>query len=502
MKSTMSVGVVLKSMLGSLLLVLLSSNSIFAQQNLTSASKPIAFTHVTVIDATGAPAQPDMTIVVSSNRITGLGKTGSVAIPKAAQLIDAKGKFMIPGLWDMHEHAFTEKNQELPLYSLWENVVNGVTGVRDMGDHGTPTADDDRPYFDNFEWRQAIASGSIIGPRLVLAGALLEGAPSARKGWIEIGNAAQGREAVDKLKKWGVDFIKVHNNLSRESYFAIAEESKKQGIAYSGHLTNTVSAAEASDAGQKSLEHLQGVLVNCSTQESEMMKALQEEGGEPALLHHSKPILATYSDEKCRALFAKLVKNDTYVTPTLVRERVAPISMNDPRLAYASPNLRKEYQRSFDGFKRREGDVPDLKKLHAAHYRVVKEMQEAGVKLMAGTDGHLFGYDLRDEMVEMVAAGLTPMQALQTATKNPAEYFGKLDSMGTIEKSKVADLVLLDANPLDSIENTLKIRSVVLNGRLLDRNALDLMQALIKTGTNASGTNPTTNPTVGYGDVN
>jgi hypothetical protein len=262
---------------------------------------------------------------------------------------------------------------------------------------------------------------------------------------------------------------------------------------YAGHLTNRVSAAEASDAGQKSLEHLQGIMVACSTQEQEMMNELQEEGGEPALLHHAKQILATYSDDKCRLLFAKFVKNDTYICPTLIRERTEARDPNDPQLAFLSAFLRANAQRAAS---RPFKPDPELKLLHAAHYRVVKEMQETGVKLLAGTDASEYGYDLHREMAEMVAAGLTPMQVLQSATRTPAEFLGKLDSMGTIEKGKVADLVLLDANPLESIDNAEKIRSVVLNGRLLDRNALDDMATQVKMGANS-----TPEPAVGYGDL-
>lgn len=167
--------------------------------------------------------------------------------------------------------------------------------------------------------------------------------------------------------------------------------------------------------------------------------------------------------------------------------------MTDPHLANSSPAIREEFQRQFNSFK--PENVPALKMLHAAHYRAVKEMQQAGVKLLVGTDGRLFGYDVHSEMAEMVAAGLTPLQVLQAATKNAADYLGKLDSMGTIEKGKIADLVLLDANPLESIGNATKIRSVVVNGRLLDRDALDRMQSQMKTGSNG-----TPEPAVGFAD--
>jgi imidazolonepropionase-like amidohydrolase len=262
-------------------------------------------------------------------------------------------------------------------------------------------------------------------------------------------------------------------------------------LVFAGHVTNTVTVAEASDAGQKSEEHLIGILVYCSTQEQEMAKAVAAHG----LPANAKALVDTYSDDKCKALFAKFVKNGTYIDPTLVRERVAPISMTDPRLSYTSPAIRQQFETTFKNFK--PENAPAVKMVHAAHYRVVKEMQEAGVKLLTGTDGNLFGFDVHDEMAEMQAAGLTPLQVLQAATKNAADFFGKLDSMGTVEKGKIADLVLLDANPLESIENATKIRAVVVNGRLLDRAALDRMQAQMKAGSNG-----TPQPVVGFADSN
>lgn len=481
----------MKSLLVLLIVLLVTPASFFAQGNRAPDQRPLVFTHVSVIDTTGGPLQPDMTLIVSGNHITAMGKSGSVPIPKAAQVTDAKGKFMIPGMWDMHQHTFMRKSKLLPLYSLWGNIVNGVTGVRDMGDQGIPDDFGDLPYWQDFEWRQAIAAGSVIGPRLVLGGVILEGPPSPRKGWPEISTAAQGREEVDFLKKFGVDFIKVHDRLPREAYFAIADESKKQGIVFAGHVTDTVSVSEASDAGQKSEEHLLGILVGCSTEEPRLMKAVAEHG----LIANAKEVVETYSEEKCKALFAKFVKNGTYILPSLIRERVAPTPMSDPRLAYSSPAIRKEFQAQFNNFK--QENVPALKMLHAAHFHLVKEMQAAGVKLLVGTDGRLFGYDLHEEMAEMVAAGLSPLQVLQAATLNAADFLGKQDSMGTIEKGKIADLVLLDANPLDSIGNAAKIRSVVVNGRLLDRDALDRMLAQMKTGANG-----TPGPADGFADSN
>jgi imidazolonepropionase-like amidohydrolase len=461
-------------------LVVLSPVVFLAQNDPGVGDRTLAFTHVGVIDATGTPMQPDMTVIISGNRITALGRNGSVAVPQNALVTDATGQFMIPGLWDMHQHTFMRKNKLLPLLSLWGDIINGVTGVRDMGDQGIPDDFGDLPMIQDFEWRQAIQAGAVLGPRLVLAGAILEGPPSPRKGWPEIRTEAEARQEVQFLKKFGVDFVKVHDSLPREAFFAIADESKKQGLVFAGHVTSTVSVAEASDAGQKSEEHLLGILVGCSTQEPAMMKAVTEKG----LPANVRTLVDTYSADKCKALYAKFVKNNTYITPSFLREMggLAPKDLNDPRLAYASPAIRAEFAAGVKNFKP-EG-VANSKLLHETHYKVVREMQAAGVKLMAGTDGRLFGFDLHDELQELVKAGLTPMQALQTATRTPAEYLGLLGSLGTVEKGKLADLVLLDANPLTSIANATKIRAVVVNGRLLDRKALDRMQAQMKEAAN------------------
>src|SRR5450759_2096019 len=133
----------------------------FAQEAPPTDRRPLAFTHVSVIDTTGGPVQPDMTVIVSGNHVTALGKTGSVPIPKAAQVTDAKGKFMIPGLCDMHQHLFMRKNKILPLYVFCSDILNGVTCVRDVGDQGVPDDLGDLPYLQDFMWRQAIAAGSV-----------------------------------------------------------------------------------------------------------------------------------------------------------------------------------------------------------------------------------------------------------------------------------------------------------------------------------------------------
>jgi len=460
---------------------------VFAQE--PPSPRDLAFTHVTIIDVTDGPAQSDMTVVVSGNRITALGKTGQINIPRNALITDASKQFMIPGLWEMHTHAFIRSRKSFPLYVMYLFIANGVTGVRDMGSPGERDDFGDFPYVQDLEWRQAIDAGAVIGPRLNLALTIVNGphVSGYPRDWAAVSNAEEARAEVIYLKKLGADLIKVYDQLSRDSYFAIADEAKKQALPFAGHVPILISAAEASDAGQKSLEHTYAVLFGCSTKEKELMQKEEElyGAGKAAMrgilsLEDVKTLVATYSDEKANSLFTKFVKNGTFVTPSLVRAGVERIPATDPRVVnYFSPALRVySYPPSA---KAPSQDVRDAQRLmYEYHLRLVKAMERAGVKMLVGTDSSFFGSAVHDELAEMVKAGLTPMEALQTATINAADYFGKRNSMGSVEKGKLADLVLLDANPLESIENVRKVSAILVNGRFLDRKALDQLLAAVE----------------------
>lgn len=475
--------------LASCLSIFVFSTLCFAQETPPADQRPIAFTHVTVIDATGVPAKPDMTVVVSNNRITAIGQADHVTVPANARILDETHKYMIPGLWEMHTHAFIRSRKSFPLYVMYLFVAYGVTGIRDMGSPGVPDDFGDYPYVQDVEWRQAIDSGAIIGPHLNLALTVVNGphAPGYPRYWAPVADAAQAREEVDYLKKLGADTIKEYDQLSRDAYFALADEAKRQGLPLAGHVPILVSAAEASDAGQRSLEHDYGVLFGCSSKEMEFVQ--KEEAlygmGKPAMrgilrLDDVKALVNSYDEGKAASLFAKFVKNGTFVTPSLVRASVDRIPPTDPRVVKYFSTALREYSYP-EHTKEINPEVLEAQKLmYQYHLRLVAAMQRAGVKMLVGTDSSFFGSAVHDEMVEMVRAGLTPMQALQTATKNAADYLGKSNSQGTVEKGKAADLVVLDANPLESISNTEKISAVVLNGNLLDRKMLDRLLAHVE----------------------
>jgi hypothetical protein len=205
----------MRAALGSLFIVVVSCMMLSGQSQTGPAERPLAFTHVTVIDATGSPAQPDMTVLVTGNRISALGKFGTVAIPSNAQVTDARGRFMIPGLQEMHTHVFIRAKKSFPLYTLSLFVANGVTGVRDFGSTGEKDDFGDYPFRQDVEWRQAVSAGAILGPRInmsltVVNGPRVEGYP---RSWLTVADAAQAREMVKFLKDQGADFIKEYDQL-------------------------------------------------------------------------------------------------------------------------------------------------------------------------------------------------------------------------------------------------------------------------------------------------
>ena len=433
---------------------------------------PIILDHVTIIDATGAAARPDMRVEISDHRIVSIAPSSTTRRRNQRDVIDAKGKYLIPGLWDFHVHT-GQRDIYLPLY-----VANGITGVRDMGgDLEEPTGYSSARYVQLSQWREAIEDGTLIGPRMVLAGDQIDGYPWP--GNVTVTNAQEGREAVAALQRIGVDFIKVKSGLSRASYFAIADEAKRRGMVLAGHVPISVRVVEASAAGQKSVEHLNGIALASSASETQFMGELAsafEARDRDRYNRVEAQVEASFDVCAAETLFATLVKNATWQVPTLVELRRSALgfSADDPNWKYMPEKLRVEWRKE-GGM--REGLGPQQH--FAATLHLTKAMHDAGVPFIAGTDSAnaslVPGFSLHQELTLFVAAGFTPMEALQSATLNPARYLGRDQDLGTIEVGKIADLVLLDANPLDDIANTQRIRAVVVNGRFLDRTALDLM---------------------------
>ena len=411
--------------------------AVLVSGSLAAQTRPIAITRVNVVDVTSGRIIPNSTVVVDGTTIADVAPNGKA--PANAQVVDGQDKFLIPGLWDMHAHTEASGEAWLPLY-----VANGVTGIRDMG-----SALD---YI--LQMRDGTASGRILGPRIFAAGPILDDAPGDWPFRMRVKTADEGRAAVQLLKMRGVDLIKVHDNTPMPVFFAIAEEARRQGLPLAGHVPRGLTVEQVVDAGQHSIEHLSNGRMwrTCS-------------GG------------GTYRPDACRPFFEMLAQKGVWQTPTLVA--IAEIlSIGTPRsevsaeqMAYAGKQIRAMWAGN-------QGLVnPDainaLRATAATSAVVVNDMVKAGVGVLAGCDSMIAGYCVHDELTAMVRGGMTPIAALQTATLNPARYFGIEQKAGTVARGRSADLVLLDANPIADIANVRRIRAVIVAGRLLDRHALD-----------------------------
>jgi Amidohydrolase family len=398
-------------------------------------------TNVTIIDVTEAKPQLLMCVLISGDRISQIRPCAAFVVPKDAKVVDGRGKFLIPGLWDMHVHLGNASEGALPML-----VASGVTGVRDMGS----------PSFETLRrWRIEILAGERVGPRIVAAGPILDaGVPDSNR-WI-VHNEAEARRAVDSLAEIGVDFIKVHEHLDRKTYFAIADEANRLGLAFAGHVPVNpdgdgfaVSGIEASNAGQKSLEHMFGIPFP--------------------------------GDDSIPELMVTLQKNGTWVDPTLrvfwnrvhFRELVAE---KDPRLKHVAPALKQFWDGQTNQWTANT-KIPEM--LLQFRLTGLKTLHDAKIPLLAGTDlgfAYVYPGDLWKELAYLVEGGLTPLESIRTATINPARFLNREKELGSVEQGKLADLVLLEANPLDNIQNLRLVQAVFLNGRFFNRQALDAMQ--------------------------
>ena len=428
-----------------------------------------------MIDVVTGATNQDYTVTFSGNRITYVGPAASATLSKKARVIDGRGKFLIPGLWDMHVHAFVYVFSDFsgPLM-----IANGVTGARDMGYYLDTT----------LRWKADIAAGREIGPRLVV-GVRVDGPVNQARFVAHVVTDEDGVRAVDTLanKKDGsprADFIKTYSWVPRAAYYGIVRESKKLRIPFEGHVPYSVSVVEASDSGQRSIEHEDDLSRACSSRDS-LLRARSFDTTSfahqlEAIRDQAAIMRRSYDPAKCRAVIATLARNHTWVTPTLVvyqpYAHAFDSASTHPEWAKYVPGIVQ------GGWVRRARDVTPADSIVVRSYfsfERTSDLNKAGVKLLAGTDAaqaFVFpGFSLHQELELLVRSGLTPLEALRTATYNPAEFFNALDTLGTVSQGKVADLVLLDANPLTDIRNTRRISTVIANGRVFDRPALDAL---------------------------
>lgn len=462
-------------------LLLVSGLAATMGSNAGDEPQVLAIAHATVIDPASGSVKADQTVVIVSGRIQQVVPSTNYQPEKGTRIIEARGKYLIPGLWDMHVHIAGisadpkwSKDVILPLL-----IAQGITGVRDMGGDLSALR----------AWKQDIEAGKLLGPHIFAGGPML--VPSGKKTpeqW-PVTTPEEAREAVRQLKQQGADFIKIISVPSREIFLAIAEEAKKENIPFVGHVPLAVTASEASDAGMRSIEHIvySNLALDCSAKEKELRAAVPEarkNHDEAATARILTEAVNTYSPDKASLLWATFKKNGTWVTPTLVSIEVqtphatSPEEQSsDPRLEFVPASLRKEWDPRDPKNSVPEADQKWWANQYANDTRLTAAMHQAGIPLLAGSDSLdrfvLPGFALHQELALLNQQGLTPMETLRAATSDAAKFLGHEEEFGAIANGAHADLVLLDENPLEKISNTTTIAAVIREGVYLDRAALD-----------------------------
>lgn len=422
----------------------------------------------TLIDVRTGLLVADSLIVVEGNRIQQVGRESDIVVPRGAQVIDAHGKWIIPGLMDMHAHISGIKNLPLELY-----LVNGITTIRDPGGHLTLLR----------LARQEIDSGRRLGPRLFFSGYVLDGNPPL---WPDFSLMADTEEraesAVNFLIDQGVDSIKVYNSVTEPALVAIVRAAHKRGIPVIGHVPRSMTMTRAVELGMDGLEHIRVTGRELlPLEEADKIDFLPFVEREARLWQRFD-----LDSDKMKDLVSFLAERKIFLDPTLTVDELSSLALYEEQAK--DPNNRFLPRDSFVNEAEAAPAVfrlpPELKEAAAAGFRkrlrFIGLCGRAGVQIIAGTDGVgdgtlLPGFGLHHELELLAQAGLTPIQVLQAATINAARALKKDEELGSIEAGKLADLVILSSSPLVDIRNAAKIEGVMIGGRLLGRNALDEM---------------------------
>ena len=473
-----------------LLSLILLSGLIFAGMQ-APGSRRIVFIHTTVIDVKEGLSHANMTVVIEGNRIVSVHEDGTRSLPAEAQVVDGTGRFLMPGLWDMHAHLFERRGAtdiDMPLM-----VANGVTGIREMGSDCVAAATLGDCLAQRRAWQRQIEAGELLGPGLLaLSSWPVDGPRSLPKGvpdFFGAVTAEQGRQLARYFSDRKVDFIKIYGNIPRDGFFGLTDEARRLGLPVVGHEPLAVSSIEASNAGMKSFEHARVFLFNCFPGAAEFGRL--DSNASPNTAWRRR-MIDDYDPRICAEVFKTFVRNGTRYVPTHLTRKMDAFAddagyRKDPRSKYISKTSWKAWNEDADGMVAADRS-PEGRKAMMDFYKKGLEItgaaHKAGVKVMVGTDNgdsYIFpGFAVHDELQELVKAGLTPAEAVKAATWNSAEFLGQTATSGSIEEGKRADLILLEGNPLADVRNTQNIAAVVLNGRYLDRPALDRLVSAVE----------------------
>ena len=446
----------------------------------------VVINHVTVVDVLTGQLTPNQVVAIAKGKIVEVQQADKDSYA-ARQYVNGNGRYLIPGLWDMHVHfrggdSLAAANKK----SLTLFLAHGITTVRDAGGDLTPQL---------FRWRQDMDAGRLAGPRIFTSGPKIDGPGAYWPGSLEVETPAQIRKALDSLQRLKVDYVKIYDSrISGPAYLETIRQAQRRGLRTTGHMPYSVTLGEAVKRGLDATEHLYYVFKACSSKEDSLTALVRNSLGtsKPLGLFAVLPaVYDTYSPAAAARIFGLMAKHHTAAVPTLyIQKTLAELPENDHAQdtlrAYIDPRIQATYVRRLASARQQPLAAQNLsRKLNAKFMSMIPPMQAAGVTLLAGSDSGPFnsfiypGASLQEELVLLVQAGLTPLQALQAATINGARFMGVAERTVAIAPGKDADLVLLTANPLENIANVKKIDAVISRGKAYPAAALvNMMRAV------------------------
>ena len=458
--------------------------------SLTGGGEPaLVIANVTVIDGLNG-VRDAQTVVVRGDTIAKVGDAASVRVPDGARTIDGTGKYLIPGLWDAHVHLTWPDIPIETSYPLF--IANGITSVQDTGgliDLIAPMRD--TAYEDGAVAPRVFIAGPLVdGPKRVYAGQ----SPMTPELGISVATAAEAQAEIDALNAAGVDLIKLYEMLEPDVFVAAVDHAHDLGLPVTAHVPLSMDAVLVAEAGLDGMQHMRNLEMSCAANASELLEARRaalaastdDLGARLRSTIHAEqriPAVRAQDDARCAQVIATLAENDVYQTPTLTivtfdQSRVFETPAMQQSFDYLDPQLAEAWRAGTAAAAAAERS-PDLAAFADWGLDMVGKLHAADIKIVAGTDAPIRfltpGFSLHQELILLVEAGLTPLEALTAATVNPASFLDLDDRLGTIERGKWADLVLLDADPLADIANTQRIDTVIKAGTVYDRPALDAL---------------------------
>lgn len=436
----------------------------------------LLITNATLVDVLSGSLESGKLVAITADTIRVVDDASKQHEYEALEIVDAEGKYLMPGLWDMHVHfrggdsLIGENKDLLPLF-----LAYGITTVRDAGGDITPSV---------LDWRRQVRDKELDGPNIFTSGPKLDGSDPAWPGSIKIESLQDVVAALDSLEQLGVDYVKTYDgNLSKEMYYEIVKEAEKRGHKVTGHMPLSAYFLEAIDLGLDGAEHLYYTMKACSPLED----SLTNLNLGYAML---EPLMDSYDPLLAAEVFAKMADREVFITPTLyIAKTLAEIldadHSRDSLLAYMGHGIQQTYLLRIEGAKRaRAAGNNRMAKSVELSSKMIVAMHDAGVNMLAGSDCGPYnsfvypGESLHGELRLMVEAGLTPQQALNTSIIHGPRFFGLEAFYGSIDPGKVGDLIVLDGNPLEDIRNLSKITAVVARSEVYDRDDLrEMMEA-------------------------